>query len=321
MFDVNDLHGEEVFVEEVADKEVNDEVQKVFEEVVEYINTAKLIVNAAQVSAAGEVIAASIETTVSVEKGKAIMIEEPMKPKKKDQIRLDEKATLKLQAEFNEEEQRLTREQWDDIQAKIDADYQLAQRLQAKEQQELNDAEKATLFMQFLKKKIKAFNRVNTFVDFRTEFVEELKELMEIIPDKEEVAIDAIPFPVKSPKIVDWKIHKEGKKSYYQIIRANKNSKMYMVFNRMFKEFDREDLEDLYNLTMFEPHIEDQVWKKQHGYRVLEWKLYESCRLHSLISTAGTRVKTASESYYCQYKEVTTAQVEVSVAQKLKKVY
>nr|GFD10263.1 hypothetical protein [Tanacetum cinerariifolium] len=51
MFDVNDLHGEEVFVEkEVADKEVNDEVQKVVKEVVEDTNTAKLIVDAAQVS-------------------------------------------------------------------------------------------------------------------------------------------------------------------------------------------------------------------------------------------------------------------------------
>nr|GEY56217.1 hypothetical protein [Tanacetum cinerariifolium] len=281
MFDVNDLHGEEVFVEEVADKEVNDEVQKVFEEVVEYINTAKLIVNAAQVSAAGEVIAASIETT---EKGKAIMIEEPMKPKKKDQIRLDEKATLKLQAEFNEEEQRLTRER--------------AQKDQ----------------------------RANI----------ELKELMEIIPDKEEVAIDAIPFPVKSPKIVDWKIHKEGKKSYYQIIRANKNSKMYMVFNRMFKEFDREDLEDLYNLNIkFKGGLKVILMLLElillDGVSVdgkLQWKICyvvstagTRVKTASEISTAGTRVKTASESYYCQYKEVTTAQVEVSVAQKLKKVY
>nr|GFC97823.1 hypothetical protein [Tanacetum cinerariifolium] len=60
MFDVNDLHGEEVFVEkEVVDKEVNDEVQKVVED----INTTKLIVDAAQVSVVGEVNATSIATT------------------------------------------------------------------------------------------------------------------------------------------------------------------------------------------------------------------------------------------------------------------
>ncbi|GKB68763.1 hypothetical protein Tco_0930175 [Tanacetum coccineum] len=51
----------------------------------------------------------------------------------------------------------------------------------------------------------------------------EIKKLMEIIPD-EEVAIDAIPLAVKSPSIVDWKIDKEGRKSYYQIIRADGKS-------------------------------------------------------------------------------------------------
>ncbi|GJT16825.1 hypothetical protein Tco_0875531 [Tanacetum coccineum] len=88
----------------------------------------------------------------------------------------------------------------------------------------------------------RALKRVNTFVNCRTDLVEgsskregeelkqdsskkqkvdddketvELKSLMEVIPDEEEVALDAIPLAVKSPCIVDWKIHKEGKKSYY----------------------------------------------------------------------------------------------------------
>nr|GFA94404.1 hypothetical protein [Tanacetum cinerariifolium] len=209
----------EVFVDkDDDDKEVNDEVQKVVEEVVEDINTTKLIVDAAQVNATGELNAASIATTISVaatittkevtlvkaldelkalkpkatgvfiqepsesittttisskksqDKGKAIMVEEPVKPKKKDRIRLDKEAALKLQDELQEEfeeEQRLAREKdqkeleafialieiWDDVQAQIDADYQLAERLQAEEQQELTDEEKDTLFMQLLEKK------------------------------------------------------------------------------------------------------------------------------------------------------------------------
>nr|GEZ72889.1 hypothetical protein [Tanacetum cinerariifolium] len=74
------------------------------------------------------------------------MIEEPMKPKKKDQIRLDEEAAKKLQAKFDKEE-KFAREkakkkeranialikEWDDIQEKSDADHQLAERLQAQE--------------------------------------------------------------------------------------------------------------------------------------------------------------------------------------------
>nr|GEV97662.1 putative ribonuclease H-like domain-containing protein [Tanacetum cinerariifolium] len=85
---------------------------------------------------------ATISKHQSQEKGKGIMTEEPVKHKKKDQIRLDEEVAKRLQAEFDEEE-RLAKERaqkekeanialietWDDIQAKIDDDYQLAERL------------------------------------------------------------------------------------------------------------------------------------------------------------------------------------------------
>ncbi|GKB41216.1 hypothetical protein Tco_0886158 [Tanacetum coccineum] len=281
------------------------------------------------------------------DKGKGILVEELVKLKKKDLIRLDEEIASKLQAEFDEEE-RLAREkdesnvvlteEWDDIQAKIEADHELAQRLQAEEQEGLSVEEKAKLFQQLLEQRRKhfaakraeekrnkpptqaqqrkimctylknmegkkpkdlknksfdsiqkmfdrAFKRVNTFVDFRTDLVEgsskragteleqevtkkqkvddvqetaevdndqeaaKIKELMEIVPDKEEVAIDAIPLAVKPPSIVDWKIHKEGKKTYYQIIRADGSSKMYLVFSHMLKSFDMEDLETLWKLV------------------------------------------------------------------------
>ncbi|GJZ47568.1 hypothetical protein Tco_0601400 [Tanacetum coccineum] len=261
-----------------------------------------------------------------IDKGKGKMVEEPVKSmKKKDLIRLDEEIASKLQAEFDEEERiagekdeanvSLT-EEWDDIQAKIDVDHKLAQRLQAEEQEGLSVEEKAKLFQQLLEQRRKhfaakraeeqrnkpptqaqqrkimctylknmegkkpkdlknksfdsiqkmfdrAFKRVNTFVDFRTKLVEDslkragtkveqkvtkkqkvddvqetaevnddqeaakIKELMEIVPNEEEIAIDAIPLATKPPTIIDWKIYKEGKKSYYQIVRANEKSQMY----------------------------------------------------------------------------------------------
>ncbi|GJW26042.1 hypothetical protein Tco_0039853 [Tanacetum coccineum] len=75
-----------------------------------------------------------------------------------------------------------------------------------------------------------------------------LKQLMKIISDEEEVTIDAISLAVKSPSIVVSKIHKEGRKSYYKIIRADGKSQIYMIFSQMLKRFDMEDLEDLYKL-------------------------------------------------------------------------
>ncbi|GKD97712.1 hypothetical protein Tco_1381609, partial [Tanacetum coccineum] len=116
------------------------------------------------------IISLQLSSQKSQDKSKGLWIE-PVKPlKKKDQIRLDEETALKLQTEFNKEE-RLAREKakklekanislietWDDIQAKIDADHQLAKRLQAQEQEEFSVEEKATLFQQFLEKRRKHF--------------------------------------------------------------------------------------------------------------------------------------------------------------------
>ncbi|GJY28861.1 hypothetical protein Tco_0404628 [Tanacetum coccineum] len=116
---------EEITLVSVHDMNVSTN-EKVAEEVVKVINTAKLIIDAAQVSVAGDKVStASAATTVSAatkttattvddvtlaqNKGKGIWIE-PVKPmKKKDQISLDEETALKLQAEFDEEE-RLARE-------------------------------------------------------------------------------------------------------------------------------------------------------------------------------------------------------------------
>ncbi|GJR49983.1 hypothetical protein Tco_1400504 [Tanacetum coccineum] len=142
----------------------------------------------------------------------------------------------------------------------------------------------------------KSMKRVNTFVDFRTELVKESSKKAETELEEnkkakaevieEGVAIDAIHLATKPPTIVDWKIHKEGKNSYYQIIRADGSSKMYRVFSQMLKSFNRQDLKDLYKLvkakygstrivedldlilygdlkTMFDPHVEDRVWRNQ----------------------------------------------------------
>nr|GFA15024.1 hypothetical protein [Tanacetum cinerariifolium] len=82
MFDVNDLGDEEV---------------------------KRIVIHEQKEPGKSTKTAATISKQQSQDKGKGIMIEEPVKPKKKDQIRLDEEVALKLQAEFNEEE-RLTRE-------------------------------------------------------------------------------------------------------------------------------------------------------------------------------------------------------------------
>ncbi|GKD46016.1 hypothetical protein Tco_1270661 [Tanacetum coccineum] len=100
------------------------------------------------------------------DKGKEKMIELDKPLKKKDQISFDEQEAIRLQAEFDKKE-RLTREkdeanvalteEWDDIQAKVDVDYQLAQRLQAEEQEQFTTKQKATLIKELLEQRRKHF--------------------------------------------------------------------------------------------------------------------------------------------------------------------
>ncbi|GJU06938.1 hypothetical protein Tco_1123368 [Tanacetum coccineum] len=102
----------------------------------------------------------------SQDKGKAKMIKSKEPLKKKEQIRLNEELALKLQAK-EEEQARLAREKaekdkeanisWDNAKAMIEGDRLLAERLQAREQEELTDEEKARLFVELLEKRKKHF--------------------------------------------------------------------------------------------------------------------------------------------------------------------
>nr|GFA54703.1 hypothetical protein [Tanacetum cinerariifolium] len=106
MFDVDeDLGGEEVFIknqdENVVEKEV-DAAQAKAKGIVFY-----------EPEETTTIITTTIPKSKSQDKGKAKMIEEPVKLKKNDQIQLDEEVALKLQAKLQAEfdkEQRLARE-------------------------------------------------------------------------------------------------------------------------------------------------------------------------------------------------------------------
>nr|GEV12214.1 reverse transcriptase domain-containing protein [Tanacetum cinerariifolium] len=348
MFDVvKDLQGEEVVVEQVVvvDKEPIVDVAHVsaatttitinditLAKALEALKTSKPKIKRIVIKDHEEKSESRTTTTISSKKshdnGKAKMIEEPVKLKKKDQILFDEEA-------------------------KVDADYQLVERLQAEEQQELNEEEKAKLFMELLEKRRKFFaakrtkgkrNRPPTKAQQRiiiTELVKESskkveaeitqkessKRLVKIIP-KEDIAIDAIRLAVKT-QIVDCKIYKEGKKSYYQIIRAGGKSKNYLVFSYMLKDFNREDVETLWKLVkskygstrpeedydrviwgdlkvMFDPYIEDEDIKtkdfidavKENYYCWSSWK-----RLSGIVSTTSPTLTPFGDSDFLLFEE------------------
>ncbi|GJZ24825.1 hypothetical protein Tco_0562284 [Tanacetum coccineum] len=204
--------------------------------------------------------------------------------KKKDLIRLDKEVALKLQDEFDEEE-ILAREkaekekeanialieEWDDIQAKIDVDYQLAERLQAQEQEELTG--KVTR----LKIESEIFGTEHQKESSKKQKVDddketaELKQCIEIIPDEEEVTIDAIPLAVN---YMLKSFEREDLETLYKLVKAKYKS------TRLVEDLDLVLWNDL--KTMFKPHVEDEIWKLQQRYKILSWKLFDSCGVHFL---------------------------------------
>ncbi|GKA03750.1 hypothetical protein Tco_0676531 [Tanacetum coccineum] len=78
---------------------------------------------------------------------------------------------------------------------------------------------------------------------------EDLQQCFELVIE-EDVAIDAIPLATKHAPIVNFQIHRKGRNGYYEIMRADGNAKTYLLFSQLLKEFEREDLENLWKLKM-----------------------------------------------------------------------
>nr|GEY02857.1 hypothetical protein [Tanacetum cinerariifolium] len=303
----------------------------------------KVVVQEQEMSTIIPAVATTVTTAVPTlrAKGKAKMIEPEVPIKKKDQTRIDEECSRKLEAE-EQEAARLNKAQqdeeannsWDNIQAIMDDDRLLAKRIQAREREEFS---KGKSFDEIKKLFDKEKRKVNDFIAMDSEAQEssikrttehlehdiskkqkvdenvkpviddseELKKCIEIVLDNgDDVHIEATPLSSRSPTTIDYEIHKEGKKTYFKIIRADGNSQVYQTFEKMFRNFNREDLEvlwaiikdkfkkekqvdDMDNLlfrtlkTMFEHHVEDNIWKYQQGLaKMKNQKLFESCKVY-----------------------------------------
>ncbi|GKB52948.1 hypothetical protein Tco_0903701 [Tanacetum coccineum] len=259
---------------------------------------------------------------IAKDKGKEIMIEPERPLKKKDQVALDEEMArnlqkAQLQAKLIKEE-RLVRqkkeeakialiESWDNTQAMMEADFELAQRLQEEERGDITIEERSRLFVELMKRRKKHFAKLRaeeirrkppTKAQKRNQMSTYLKNMagykhsqhIEIVQD-EEIAIDAIPLATKPPVIVEYKIVKEGNIGHFQLIRANGSSKRYSSMIKMLQGIDGEDLETLWKLVkakhrlnrpvedyervlwgdlivMSESDIKSKVWRSLQGYKV-----------------------------------------------------
>ncbi|GKF00255.1 hypothetical protein Tco_0023605 [Tanacetum coccineum] len=163
MFDIGVLEEKEIEFEKVVEEPVDSvatttksipvsatEVVTTVSANVEILDELTLAQTPIQIKTAKPKHVTTVVTIVTSakDKGKAKMVE-PEKPlKKKDQIKMDEEVArnLKAQLQVELEEERISRlneekanivllESWDNIQAMIDVDSQLAQQMQTEEQE------------------------------------------------------------------------------------------------------------------------------------------------------------------------------------------
>nr|GFC45028.1 hypothetical protein [Tanacetum cinerariifolium] len=100
-----------------------------------------------------------------------------------------------------------------------------------------------------LKRKIESSEQQAAKKQKLDEEVEELKTHLQIVPnDEDDVYTEATPLDLKV-HVVDYQIYTEHNKPYYKIIRADETHQLFLSFISLLKNFDREDLEMLWQIV------------------------------------------------------------------------
>ncbi|GKA14963.1 hypothetical protein Tco_0694609 [Tanacetum coccineum] len=166
MFDTRVFDEQEVEIEKaVSTAEVT--TVSAITTIVDELTLAQTLIEIKEAKPKAVTTAATTTTTVVARpKAREVVVQEP-----KNQILIDEEIAQKLQAQLNaelEEEEKLAKQreedtniaEWDNVQAMIDAYYELAARLQAQEQEELIVEEKSKIFVELMDKRKKHFARL-----------------------------------------------------------------------------------------------------------------------------------------------------------------
>nr|GEZ92058.1 hypothetical protein [Tanacetum cinerariifolium] len=269
----------------------------------------------------------SAETPKVKDKGKGIMVETPKPMKKKDQIELDAEYARKLHEEINRDEfnKDINRD------AAMDHVNQKSNNPHTGYKMDffkgMTYAQNCPIFqarfdenMRFL---FKSTKRRKLSEDAQE--AEDLRKRLEVVEDgDDDVFVEATPLASKV-LIVDYQIVLVDNKPRFKIIRADETHQFYISFTTLLKNFDREDLENLWRIvkdkfstskptnfldeyllltlkTMFEePDGQDAIWRNQKSVHVqlflLVKRRYPLSRftLEQLVNVTRLQVEEESE--------------------------
>ncbi|GJY04245.1 hypothetical protein Tco_0370185 [Tanacetum coccineum] len=247
----------------------------------------------------------SEEERTRKDKGKAIMTEsEPKKKSKKEieQERLSIAEAIRLQEQMNEDQR-----------AQIARDEEIARQWDEEERQRAMSEAKSTKKIDWNDPSVIRYHALKmkpkTVAQARRNMVKYLKNQGNYkISDFKGIEKMKSPEKIEEEDVDTQKEMKEvskesgakrkkslPRKSKRRFFKGDGSSKNYKVLSEMLEDFDRQDVMDLYRLvkerysasrpegydlmlwgdlhTLFEPDEEDEIWKYQHEYNLISWRL------------------------------------------------
>ncbi|GJV08901.1 hypothetical protein Tco_1346557 [Tanacetum coccineum] len=292
------------------------------------ISTANVPVSTAgaEVSTASPEVKTAAESLVYIrrsatkikDKGKAIMKEaEPVQKKTKQRI-----------ARVHEEASTFNAEEWDNIQAQIEADEELAHRLQAQERERYSEADKARLLVELINERKRKFaqqraeqrrNKPMTQAQQRTCMCNYIKHMgSHTLQQLKKLSFDEFKelfettmkrvntfTPMKSDDIVPKVVAGSSKIDAEQELNQERDDlvKLWSLVHERFnsteatEDKERELWVELKRL--FEPNDDDTLWKLlRYMHDPLIWRLYDTCAVHHVSTERGRDIFMLVKKYY-----------------------
>ncbi|GJT11635.1 hypothetical protein Tco_0858677 [Tanacetum coccineum] len=223
-----------------------------------------------------------------------------------EQERLGFEADVRLQAKLEEEErQRIAKvhevaisfnvEEWEDIQARVVADEELAQRLQAEEREKYTEVEQARMLAELINQIKRYFAakrqlRGYSFDEIKTLFETTMRRVNTFVPIESEVDKAVAELAARSLKRAVEEELDKGSSKRHCLVKEKFNS------TKPIDDKEREIWVELKRL--FEPDTDDEFWKLQKNIHDLTWKLYDSCGVHHVSTEKGIDIYMRVEKEY-----------------------
>ncbi|GJU85044.1 hypothetical protein Tco_1292590, partial [Tanacetum coccineum] len=129
------------------------------------------------------------------------------------------------------------------------------------------------------------------------------KEVKEVVKESREKRKKSIPRKsTRKRQKMEEAAEKEELKGFLDIIpREEDVEELYRLVKERYSTSRPEGYDlmlwgDLY--TLFEPDEDDEIWKNQHEYNVISWRLCDFCGIHILLMENGLAIHMLTEKKY-----------------------